>query len=142
MTAVNTESRLAQRRMDLVRRHVEVENAQDIDGLLATFKAPRYEFAAGDLVFDGPDAVRQLWVEQYAALPDFHVDLRRMHHADDVVFCEVAITATHAGDFMGVPPTDRPLAWDAACLFEFDGDLLVKERVYFDSAMILAQINT
>ena len=132
---------LARRRMDLVRRHVEVENAQDIDGLLATFKAPRYEFVAGDLVFDGPDAVRQLWVEQYTALPDFHVDLRRMHHADDVVFVEVGITATHTGEFMGISPTGRPLAWDAACLFEFDGDLLIRERVYFDSASILTQMN-
>jgi steroid delta-isomerase-like uncharacterized protein len=140
MSQVSSAASLAQRRLDLVRRHVEVENAQDIDGLLATFKAPRYEFAAGDLVFDGSAAVRQLWVEQYTALPDFHVDLRRMHHADDVIFAEVGITATHTGEFMGVPPTGRRLAWDAACLFEFDGDLLVKERVYFDSAMILAQL--
>jgi hypothetical protein len=40
-----------------VRRHVKVENAQDIDGLLATFKAPRYEFAACDLVFGWSGAV-------------------------------------------------------------------------------------
>jgi steroid delta-isomerase-like uncharacterized protein len=131
---------LAQRRVDLVRRHVEVENAQDIDGLLATFATPHYEFVAGGLVADGADAVRELWHEQYAALPDFHVGLRAIHHADDIVFAEVSITATHTGTFMGVAPTGRPLKWDAACVFEFDGALLTNERVYFDSASILEQL--
>jgi steroid delta-isomerase-like uncharacterized protein len=138
-TAADREG-LGRRRLALVRRHVEVENAQDIDGLLGTFSAPRYEFVAGGLVADGAEAVRELWVQQYAATSDFHVDVLSLHHADDIVFAEVRITATHTGTFMGVAPTGRALEWDAACVFEFDGDLLTNERVYFDSATIMEQM--
>lgn len=140
MAAAAGQTGLAQRRTALVLRHIEVENEQDIDGLLATFSEPHYEFVAGGLVADGAAAVRELWAGQYAATADFHVGLLSIHHADDVVFTEVRITATHTGTFMGVPATGRKMTWDAACVFEFDGELLAGERVYFDSASILAQM--
>jgi steroid delta-isomerase-like uncharacterized protein len=140
MAAAAGETSLAQRRTGVVLRHIEAENARDIDGLLATFSEPHYEFVAGGLVADGAEAVRELWAGQYAATGGFHVGLLSIHHADDVVFTEVRITATHTGTFLGVPATGRTMTWDAACVFEFSGELLTGERVYFDSASILAQM--
>jgi len=55
------------------------------------------------------------------------------------VFVEVSLTGTQQGDFAGIPPTGRSVKTRIGCLFEFEGDQLVRERVYLDLADILRQ---
>ncbi|HEX3947363.1 MAG TPA: ester cyclase [Acidimicrobiales bacterium] len=63
-----------------------------------------------------------------------------MHHADDAVLVEARNTGTHLGPFRGVPDTGRWVDHRVACVFEFDGDQLVRVRIYYDVATILRQI--
>ena len=65
--------------------------------------------------------------------PDFHVDIGKLRHADGAVFGDGLITGTHDGEWAGIPPTGR-------AIFEFDGDRLLCEKVYFDMATVLTQI--
>ncbi|HXH57029.1 ester cyclase [Iamia sp.] len=44
------------------------------------------------------------------------------------------------GDFAGHPPTGREFRCRMAAVFEFAGDRITCERVYFDSGTILRQL--
>ena len=53
---------------------------------------------------------------------------------------EFWLRGTHEGPLRGFEPTGRSFECRCAAFFLFDDDRLVCERVYFDSATILAQL--
>ena len=89
---------LRERREAIVREHIAAENAHDISRAIATFHHPRYEVAPFGSVSDGPQAVHDLLAGMFAGFPDFHVDVPRLHHADEAMVVEFVMTGTH-----GVP---------------------------------------
>jgi hypothetical protein len=88
---------LRERREAIVREHIAAENAHDISRAIATFHHPRYEVAPFGSVSDGPQAVHDLLAGMFAGFPDFHVDVPRLHHADEAVVVEFVMTGTHGG---------------------------------------------
>src|SRR4051812_23313425 len=131
---------LREKREQLVREHMESENRHEFDTTLATFKHPRYELIATDEVIDGATDVARYYEETRAAFPDQRNVLIALHHADDAVIAEFDLLGTHDGSFRGLPPTGRSFRCRMAAIFEFEGEGLVCERVYFDSATILRQL--
>ncbi len=131
---------VATRREELVRRHVEAENAADYDAALATFQHPRYEYVATDEVYDGAEEVRAHWEELSRAFPDQEIEIVALHSADDAVLMEAVSRGTHAGPLRGLPPTGRRFEQQFIAIFVFEGDALVCERVYFDTATLLQQL--
>jgi steroid delta-isomerase-like uncharacterized protein len=129
---------LRERREAIVTEHVAAENRHDIDATVATFHRPRYEVNGDES--DGEEAVRDLLEELMAGFPDFHAEVGRVYHADDAVIGEARISGTHNGEFAGVPATGRRVDYPIVAIFEFDGDRLLCEKVYFDGATILTQI--
>ena len=67
-------------------------------------------------------------------------ELIAMHHADDSVVVEFDLKGTHLGNFRGLPATGKAFRCRTLAIFEFEGDRIVCERVYFDSATILRQL--
>ena len=61
---------------------------------------------------------------------------------DDGVAAEFTLRGTHEGELRGMPPTGKAFECRmvALFLFEADSDRIVCERVYFDTATILAQL--
>jgi steroid delta-isomerase-like uncharacterized protein len=136
---VNAEQSLRQRREAIVTEHVEAENRHDVGATIATFhQQARYE--VNGETSDGEAAVRDLLQDLMAGFPDFHVEIKTIHHADDAVIGEGRITGTHEGPFGGLPATGRAVDYPAVAIFEFEEDRLQCEKVYFDSATILTQI--
>ena len=127
-----------ERREAIVREHIEAEERQDVEAVIATFHAPRYE--VNGEVSDGEGAVRDLLEELLTAFPDFHVEVETFHHSDDALILEGRVTGTHNGPFAGIPPTGRRVEYAGAAFFLFEEDRLLCERLYFDSATILQQI--
>jgi steroid delta-isomerase-like uncharacterized protein len=127
-------------RDEIVREHMESENRHEFETTLETFKHPRYELIATDEVIDGSTDVARYYQETRAAFPDQRNEVIALHHADDAVIVEFDLLGTHDGVFRGVPPTGRSFRCRMAAIFEFEGEDLVCERVYFDSATILRQL--
>jgi steroid delta-isomerase-like uncharacterized protein len=138
MTAIEDITSLRQRREAIVNQHVEAENRHDIGATIATFAHPRYE--VNGVTSDGEEAVRELLEGLTSGLPDLHAEIGRMRHADDAIFGEGLITGTHDGEWAGIPPTGRRVEIPIVGIFEFDGDRLLCEKVYFDMATVLTQM--
>jgi steroid delta-isomerase-like uncharacterized protein len=130
----------ARRRLELVREHVDAENAADYERALATFQHPRYEYVATDEVYDGPDEVVEHWKELNRAFPDQEIEIVALHSADDAVLMEAVARGTHAGPLRGLPPTGRRFEQPFLAIFIFEDDALVGERVYYDTATVLKQL--
>jgi len=131
---------MASRREELVRKHVEAENAADYDTALATFQHPRYEYVATDEVYDGAEEVMAHWRELDRAFPDQEIEIVALHTADEAVLMEAVARATHTGSYRGLPPTGRRFEQQFLAIFVFEGDALVCERVYYDTSTILQQL--
>jgi steroid delta-isomerase-like uncharacterized protein len=129
-----------ERREAVVREHMESENRHAFDVTLATFARPRYELVATGEVYDGAEEVAGYYAASRAAFPDQRNEVHAIHHADDAVIVEFDLLGTHRGPLRGVPATGRDFRCRMVALFFFEGERIVCERVYFDTATILRQL--
>jgi steroid delta-isomerase-like uncharacterized protein len=128
------------RREAVVREHMESENRHEFDVTMATFGHPRYEIVPTGDVYDGEAEVARYFEESRRAFPDQRNELIKMHHADDSVIVEFDLLGTHLGELRGIPPTGKSFTCRTLAIFEFEGEGIVCERVYFDTVTILAQL--
>jgi len=134
-----TQSNPKQAREATVHRHIEAEGRHDVEATLATFHTPRYEVAPLG-VSNGEVEVRNLLNTMLTGFPDWHIEPGPFRHGDDFVFVEVQMTGTHNGPWAGWEPTGRRMDVKVACIFEFEGERLVCEKVYFDLATVMRQL--
>jgi steroid delta-isomerase-like uncharacterized protein len=124
----------------VIREHMDSENRLDFDATIATFDHPRYELIGTGQVFDGEEEVRGYYAASRAAFPDQRNEIHSLRHADDAIVVEFDLLGTHLGAFAGFAPTGKTFRCRMAAVFEFDGDRITCERIYFDSATILRQL--
>jgi steroid delta-isomerase-like uncharacterized protein len=132
---------LRRRRLAVLDEHFRTEVAQEFERTLATFGGrPRYELMPTGQVFDGDDAVMGYYRSSRTSFPDQRHDNVRFHVADDTVVTEFDLLGTNAGDFLGLAPTGKEFRVPVVAIFFFEGDQIVNERIYFDSASLVQQI--
>jgi steroid delta-isomerase-like uncharacterized protein len=131
---------LRERRDAIVQEHLAAEKAHDIPRTIATFHYPRYELVPFCSVSDGDEAVHDLLAGLFAGFPDFDIEHPRLHHAEETVVVECVVTGTRHRPFAGVPPTGRRIEVPLVANFDFDGDLLMCEKVNFDLATLMRQL--
>lgn len=127
-------------REQLVRDHVELENAGDYAAVIGTFQHPRYEYVATDEVYDGAEEVLDHFEELHRAFPDQLIEIMDMHTSDDAILIEAIARGTHTGPFRGLPPTGKRFEQPFLGIFVFEDEGLVCERVYYDAATVLQQL--
>ena len=132
---------LRQRRLEIISEHMDTEVTQEFDRTLATFNGhPRYEIMPTGQVFDGDDEVMGYYRMTRTAFPDQRHYNVRHHVSDDTVIVEFDLLGTNLGEFYGLPPTGKAFRVPIIAVFFFEGDRIVNERVYFDSASLVTQI--
>lgn len=135
---------LAERRLMTVREHMEAENVYDFDAALGTFDHPRYELVGSQQVFDGPDEVTAYYSQSRTAFPDQRNEIISLRQAGDAVITEFWLLGTHKGPLTipggELPPTGKEFKVRMSAFFEFEGDKIVCERIYFDRMSILEQL--
>ena len=138
----NDTAALRERRMALVREHMQSENEHRFDATLDTFDHPRYELVATGEIFDGPQAVSGYYESSRRAFPDQRNENVELHYAQDSVIAEFDLLGTHEGELKGIAPTGRSFRCRMCALFIFEpgGERIVCERVYFDQATIARQL--
>jgi steroid delta-isomerase-like uncharacterized protein len=132
---------LRQRRLAVIHEHMDTEVTHEFERTLATFNGhPRYEIMATGQVYDGNDEVMAYYRTTRTAFPDQRHDNSRFHVTDDAVIVEFELLGTNLGEFYGLPPTGKAFRVPVIAVFFFDGDRVVNERIYFDSASLVTQI--
>ena len=132
---------LRERRLAILEEHFRSEVDQEFDRTLATFAGrPHYEIMATGQVYDGDEEVLTYHRRQRTAFPDQRHENVRHHFADDAVVSEFDLLGTNLGEFYGLPPTGRAFRVPVIAVFFFDGDRIVNERIYLDTASMLSQI--
>lgn len=132
--------KLRDARERVLQAHLDAHNAGDIDGVLASFHRPRIELIASGRVLEGANAVRSYLQDRRRSFPDQHFDVICYHHSDTAVVTEQWMTGTHLGDLQGVEPSGRRFKARMAAIFEFDGDQMVNQRLYYDAGTIARQL--
>jgi steroid delta-isomerase-like uncharacterized protein len=132
----------AARRIRQVEEHVRFENAHDLDGLMSTFGANGfYDDAPWSERHEGLDGVRSYYETMLRAAPDFHIDVKHRHVAEDCIVLEVELTGTHLGAWRGLPATGRRFDFPLCAVYTFDEqDRLAGERIYYDRITVLRQL--
>jgi steroid delta-isomerase-like uncharacterized protein len=132
----------AARRLRQVEEHVRFENAHDLEGVMSTFGASGfYEDAPWSERHEGLHGVRGYYEALLRAAPDFHIEVKRRHVAEDGVVLEVELTGTHLGRWRGLPATGRRIQIPLCAVYTFDNDdRLAGERIYYDRMTILRQL--
>jgi len=132
----------AARRIRQVEEHVRFENAHDLDGLMSTFgPSGFYDDAPWSERHEGLDGVRSYYQTMLRAAPDFHIEVKRRHVAEECVVLEVELTGTHLGAWRGLPATGRRFDFPLCAVYTFDEqDRLAGERIYYDRITVLRQL--
>ena len=129
-------------RIALVKHHISLENAHDLEGVLATFgETARYDDEPWGEHHKGRDGVRQFYEQLMSALPDLEIDVQHQHVSDDAVIVEVIIRGTHQGAWRGLPATGRRVEFPLCGIYTFDAeDKLAGEKIYYDRGTVLRQL--
>jgi steroid delta-isomerase-like uncharacterized protein len=96
----NTGQRLAEAFVEMLNTH----NPDLVDSFVATDYRNHNAF-----VDDGREANRQFWAGFFAALPDLTATMEDLIVSGDRVVGRFVYRGTHLGEFMGLPPSGRPV---------------------------------
>jgi steroid delta-isomerase-like uncharacterized protein len=119
----------------------EVLNRRDADALVP--------YWAEDLVEDFPvvgevrgrEQVRAYFADTFAAIPDFHIEAKRIVGEGDTVFVQWHLSGTFSGaEWMGLEPTGSRIELDGMDCFTFRDGVAVHNKVIYDSASFARQI--
>ena len=78
--------------------------------------------------------------EWYDAFPDMHVTIDDMVAEGDKVATRTTWTATHKGEFMGVPPTNKKVTFSLIVIDRFAGGKIVEDHSEYSALDLMRQL--
>ena len=77
---------------------------------------------------------------ELAAFPDFHLHLKEQIAEGDLVVNQMVATATHRGEFMGIPATGKKVTGNNVTIFRITGGKINERLTVFDALGMMMQI--
>jgi C-1 hydroxylase len=127
---------------EVLYRFIEAWNRHDVEALGACYAEDAVlRDIALDMPFQGLDDMRDAAAAYFAAFPDVEMIVRRVTVEEDRLVAEWHATATHGGEFMGIPATGRHAEVDGCNVFTIGEDGLIETAItYWDVAALLHQL--
>jgi steroid delta-isomerase-like uncharacterized protein len=69
----------------------------------------------------GAQLLKEVFARLLRAYPDLHITIEDLVEEGDKVVCRDTVTGTHQGEYMGIPPTGKPVAYDEIFIARFAG---------------------
>ena len=134
-----------ERQRAIVAEHIRCENAHDWPAVYQTFVQDErafYEVIPLKATFKGIEGVRQFYETIATAMPDLQIKVTAQYDTPGCTICETIITGTHLGPYLQVPASGNPITIELAGFYLFDNDSreLIAERIYYDQASVMAQM--
>ncbi|HZC53382.1 MAG TPA: ester cyclase [Mycobacterium sp.] len=94
------------------------------------------------LPFDatGAQALKQVWATLLRAYPDLHVRVDDLIAKDDKVVARNTVTGTHQGEYLGRPPTGKPVTYNEIFIVRFAGGRIAETWGVVDLLSQLKQL--
>lgn len=124
----------------IVRRWVEAFNEGNLDAVdeLVTDSYVRHDPNAPEV--RGPEEEKRLIVMYRSAFPDLHFTVEDMVSEGDTVAMRVGIRATHRGELLGIPPTEKQLVFTAMEFYHLADGKIDEQWVNVDTLGMMQQI--
>jgi steroid delta-isomerase-like uncharacterized protein len=101
------------------RRLIDAANSDDLE----TFSKTVDELSEPNAMLHTPAAQGPAYKEVFAALyrayPDLHIAVEDLIAEGDKVVCRNVVTGTHRGEFLGIAPTGKSIAYNEIFIFRF-----------------------
>ncbi len=88
----------------------------------------------------GGAAYKQLLAHFHAACPDVAISVEEQLAEEDRVALCWRVTGTHRGELLGIPPTDKSLAWTGITIYRLAGGRVLEERGEEDALGLMRQL--
>ena len=88
----------------------------------------------------GREGVKQMMTMMRSAFPDFQVTIEDMIAEGDKVVIRQTWTGTHQGEFMGMPPTGKRIAFGVFDIIRIEGGKFVEHWGQMDSTGLMQQL--
>ena len=126
----------------LIREHVRLESEHDLEGLLDVMSEDAFtDVLCAPPRHVGKSGVAERYRGQWGGFPDFTVRIRKVVAlSDKYAVSEHEWSGTHLGVFLGMPPTGKRVKVKAAVIWEFKGDKIKGETIYYDLATVQRQM--
>jgi len=99
-----------------------------------------YEDVALGVTNQGKTELRSFIEGVFAAMPDFHIDLKTSFVSGDRAAMEWVMSGTHAGDLPGMPATQKRFSIRGATVAELRGTKIRRNSDYWDLSTFLKQV--
>jgi len=86
------------------------------------------------------EGVRMLFTALRTAFPDLRVDISEQIAEDDKVVTRKTFSGTHAGPFLGLPPTGSPVTFEVIDILTIRDRRICEHRVVLDKLGLLRQL--
>jgi steroid delta-isomerase-like uncharacterized protein len=74
----------------------------------------------------GAEVLKQVWAVLLRAFPDLHLTVEDLIGEEDKVVARIVVTGTHLGEYMGMEPTGKSIAYDEIFIFRFANGRVVE----------------
>jgi predicted ester cyclase len=125
----------------LLRRLFEEGLNQNKPGVFDELIAPDFVIYDSPLgTVRGPEGFRQLVETFRKAFPDIHVTFEQDFADGDYVIHRGYVTATHKGEFLGIPPTGKPVKLNTLDIWRVANGKAMENWVQMDLLGLMQQI--
>jgi steroid delta-isomerase-like uncharacterized protein len=134
-----------ERQRALVAEHIRCENEHDWPAVYGTFVQDQrafYDVIPLKASFKGIEGVRQFYQTIATAMPDLHIQVTAQYDTPGCTVCETTITGTHLGPYLGLAASGSSISIELAAFYLFNEDCskLIAERIYYDQASVIVQM--
>ena len=124
----------------VIRRWLDAWNAKDIDTAVELLASEyvRHDANPPDVV--GPPAQREFLDGMFRAFPDLTLRTDRLIAQDNLVAVHLTAHATHRGEFMGIPATEREATVQAVDIYRLADGQIAEQWVLIDVLGLMQQL--
>jgi predicted ester cyclase len=120
----------------IVRKFIDAYNQHDLSSI-EDFVAPAF---VDHTHKSGREGLKQLFNMAFNAFPDMHETIEDIIAEGDKVWIRVTFSATHTGEWMGIPPTGKKVTSEMVDIYRIVNGKHVEGRFITDSLEFLKQL--
>ena len=124
----------------LFRRWCEVISQNRLDRVEEIIAPDEVDHALPPGIPSGLEGLKQVFTLLHTAFPDLQIEIEDLIAEGDKVVGRVTARGTHQGEFMGIPPTGKPVSFNAIDVVRIAGGKIVERWSQADNLALLQQL--